>query len=293
MDKGRTNRPDFIIIGAMKCATSALHDQLKAHHTFFMTTPKEPNFFSDDSVYAQGISWYQSLYDEARTDQIRGESSTHYTKLPNHQKTLPRLKAFCPQIKCIYMMRHPMDRLVSHYIHEWSQRVISCDINTAVDQFPELIDYGRYSMQLEPYRATFGSGAILPVFSENFRHDPLRELQKIFNFLGVKQQPSYHQEIRSNVSAERLRTCSWRDAMINNQILRVLRRTIVPKSVRNSIKGLWTMKERPVLSSVARQRIEKIYNDDLEVLGTWFDIKLDCDNFKSQVLNLDEVQWIA
>ena len=41
-------KPDFIIIGAMKCATSTLHDQLKKHTSFCMTTPKEPNFFSDD-----------------------------------------------------------------------------------------------------------------------------------------------------------------------------------------------------------------------------------------------------
>jgi hypothetical protein len=285
------NRPDFIIIGAMKCATSAVHDQLKAHDSFFMTTPKEPNFFSDNAVYAQGLGWYQSLFAQARPGQLRGESSTHYTKLPTHPHTISRLLSFCPDIKCIYVMRHPVDRLVSHYIHEWTQRVISCDIDTAVDRFPELSDYGRYAMQLEPYRAAFGAGSVLPVFSERFRDNPVRELQKIFDFLGVDEQPVYHQEIRSNVSSERLRACVWRDALVNNPVLRFLRQTCVPKGVRNSIKSLWTMKERPELSPATRQRVEAVFNQDLQILGSWLGVDLDCQSFKKQVLALEEVRW--
>ena len=63
MEKTGTNGPDFIIIGAMKCATSTLHDQLSMHNSFFMTTPKEPNFFSNDEIYANGFHWYESLFE--------------------------------------------------------------------------------------------------------------------------------------------------------------------------------------------------------------------------------------
>ena len=48
-------------------------------------------------------------------------------------------------------MRHPVDRLVSHYIHEWTQGVISCDIDKAINHFPELISYSQYNMQIETY----------------------------------------------------------------------------------------------------------------------------------------------
>ena len=47
-------RPDFILIGAMKCGTTTLAGQLAAQDGVFITTPKEPNFFSDDAVYARG-----------------------------------------------------------------------------------------------------------------------------------------------------------------------------------------------------------------------------------------------
>ena len=54
--------PDFIVMGAMKCATSTLHEQLAAQPGFFMSKPKEPNFFSDDEIYARGLDWYRSLF---------------------------------------------------------------------------------------------------------------------------------------------------------------------------------------------------------------------------------------
>ena len=56
------HRPDFIVIGAMKSATTTLHEQLARQPGVFMSRPKEPNFFSDDAIYARGWGWYSSLF---------------------------------------------------------------------------------------------------------------------------------------------------------------------------------------------------------------------------------------
>ncbi len=110
--------PDFMVIGAMKCGTSALHEQLHAQPGVFMCTPKEPNFFSDDEIYARGIAWYSSLFDDAPAVAICGESSTHSTKLPDLPHAVGRIAEHCPGAKFVYVMRNPLDRLVSHYMHE-------------------------------------------------------------------------------------------------------------------------------------------------------------------------------
>jgi hypothetical protein len=90
-------RPNFIIIGAMKCATSTLHEQLARQPGFFMSQPKEPNFFSDDSAYARGEDWYLGLFAGTRPGDICGESSTHYTKLPTYPGTVGMVKGLrCP-----------------------------------------------------------------------------------------------------------------------------------------------------------------------------------------------------
>ncbi len=56
------HRPDFIVIGAMKSATTTLHEQLARQPGLFMSRPKEPNFFSDNENYARGWGWYSSLF---------------------------------------------------------------------------------------------------------------------------------------------------------------------------------------------------------------------------------------
>ena len=64
-------RPDFMVIGAMKCATSTLHEQLARQPGLFMSTPKEPNFFSDDDVHARGMAWYEALFADAPAGSLR------------------------------------------------------------------------------------------------------------------------------------------------------------------------------------------------------------------------------
>ena len=86
-----TRKPDFMIIGAMKCATSSLHDQLAAQPGMVMSMPKEPNFFSDEENWGRGLGSYWSLFARTQDGELCGESSTHYTKLPRHPKVVERV----------------------------------------------------------------------------------------------------------------------------------------------------------------------------------------------------------
>jgi hypothetical protein len=170
-----TRKPDFMIIGAMKCATSTLHDQLAVQEGVVMSMPKEPNFFSDEENWGRGLSWYWSLFARAEDGELCGESSTHYTKLPRHPKVIERVAEHVPDAKFIYVMRNPLDRLVSHYMHEWTQRVLTVSLAKAIDDHPALIQFGQYAMQLEPYFEAFGKERVLPVFFDQAaRHAGLR-----------------------------------------------------------------------------------------------------------------------
>src|ERR1700722_5627445 len=104
------HRPDFIVIGAMKSATTTLHEQLARQPGLFMCRPKEPNFFSDDENYSRGWGWYEAMFRPAAPEDLRGESSTHYTKLPSYRRTVDRMVHDLPRLKFIYVMRHPIDR---------------------------------------------------------------------------------------------------------------------------------------------------------------------------------------
>lgn len=286
-------KPNFIIIGAMKCATSTLHGQISLHDSFFMTNPKEPCYYSDEATFAKGKEWYDALFKDALPGQLKGESSTDYTKLPHYSKTVQRIAEDCPDIKCIYIMRHPVERLVSHYIHEWTQGIISSDINRAVKDFPELIEYGLYSMQLAPYLETFGQSNVLPMFTERLHENPIDELQTVFDFLNVTEKPFWNTHIRSNVSAERLRVCTWRDLIVKNNILAFLRRTFVPKTIRNKIREIWTMKKRPSLSIDTLQKVTESFDHDLSRLGDKLGLNLSCANFKESVTSPAKISWTS
>lgn len=277
--------PAFIIIGAMKCATTTLHEQLAAQPGIFMSEPKEPNFFSDEDQFSRGIDWYLNLFSSADSDDICGESSTHYTKLPTYPETVKRLQQYLPNVKLIYVMRHPVDRLISQYIHEWTQKTVSGNLNQALKKRPELYEYSLYSMQLEPYLETFGPENLLPVFFERLKQYPDQELARLCNFIGYSQPAHWQRTLgHRHASQERLRESAWRDAIVNAPVLSDIRQHLVPQSVRNWAKGLWQMRERPQLSEHDRTWLEAKFDEDLAILGNWLDWDLSCRNFNEVVL---------
>ena len=222
--------PDFIIIGAMKSATTTLHEQLAQQSGLFMSRPKEPNFFSDDANYARGIEWYASFFAGAGDDLLLGESSTHYTKLPTHPHTVERMARALPRVKLIYVMRHPIDRLTSHYLHEITVGQISVGLEEAVQQHPELVDYGRYSMQLEPYLRVYGPESILPVFFDRLVDQPDLEIERLGQFLGVSEPLCWDHRLKAqNVGRERMRNSPLRETLVQAPVLSTLRRTLYPE----------------------------------------------------------------
>jgi len=272
--------PDFIIIGAMKSATSTLHNQLSAQPGIFMSTPKEPNFFSDDEIYNQSLDWYTALFSDADTEQICGESSTHYTKLPDYPETIQRLKAAIPQPKLIYVMRHPIDRLVSHYMHQWSEGVISCDINQAIDRYPELIDYSCYGMQITPYFEAFGSKSVLPLFFEGLKANKNKTLNRVGEFIGLTEPLIWVDDLaQDNVSSQRIRRFYGYELLINSKPMAWLRKALIPQRLRDRVKQQLSMQRRPEISSAQLARITEIFDRDLQTVGDWIDVQLTCENF--------------
>ena len=283
--------PDFIIIGAMKSATSSLHVQLASHPGIVMSEPKEPNFFSDDSQYERGTDWYMSLFPEPDIGQLCGESSTHYAKLPDYPATVSRMKALLPDIKLIYVMRHPIERLVSHYIHQWTQNVIRCDINEALERYPELVNYSRYSYQVAPYVEAYGKASVLPVFFQAVKHQPQRELERIARFIGYSRPVSWKEALGAqNVSAQRLRRFRGYQLIVDSAAMVFVRRAVVPQSVRDIVKARLTMKQRPTLNDSNIARLKSIFDEDLRTLAEWLDVELNCENF-NQVTLAESLDW--
>lgn len=278
----------------MKCATTTLHAQFAAQSGIYVPDKiHEPDYFNDDDRYARGNAWYASLFSGAETGDLIGDISTGYTKCPTDPRTVERMRQDLEQPRFVYIMRHPVDRLISHYIHDWSVGRIKDSIDEAVESHRPLIDYGRYAMQLRPYFDAFGSSQILPVFFERLIDASQLELERICAFIGYPGQPRWvNDQDRVNVSSTRMRRSPLRDAIVNAPVLRTIRRRLIPKGLREGVKRMWAIGERPQLSEATEQRVVEEFDSDLGELGDWLGIDLDCAKFKERVTSL-EPAWTS
>lgn len=266
-----TALPDFIIIGAMKCGTSTLQAQLAVQPGVFMTTPKEPNFFSDDAVFARGMGWYQNLFADAGPDDLKGEASTHYTKRPTHPDTIRRLYPHCPSLRLVYMIRNPLQRAVSHYIHEWSEGRMGDDPVAEFDRHSEMVDYGRYAYQIAPWIEAYGADAIMLTSLEQLKADPQGELARVSAHIGLQQPAIWHDELgQQNVSAERVRKIPFQNVLIYNPVATALRRALVPKRLRSAIRDSRKITARPELPATLRRHLEQRFLSDRQELSLFF-----------------------
>lgn len=275
--------PDFYIIGAMKCATSTLHEQLARRRALYMSEPKEPNFFSDDAAYAGGMGPYEALFAAARPEQVVGESSTHYTKLPTYQHVVERIHAHTPQARFVYVMREPISRLLSQYTHEWLRDEVDRPVDRAVLELPRFVAYSSYAAQLGPFIETFGKERILPVFFECLVAHPHEELERVARFVGdTSEEPFvWHEEVaKQNDSGQRLKNSRLRDALVGNAFGAALKNSL-PASLRETLKDFWKMKRKPQLSPSVKKEVTLALDRDLETLGGWFGLQLSCSSFSS------------
>ncbi len=265
--------PDFLIIGAMKCGTTTLADQLGRQPGVFMTTPKEPNFFSDDDIYAQGLDWYRNLFDAADEADLRGEASTHYTKLPTHPDTLARMRPVLPAPRIVYSVRDPIDRALSHFMHDWLEGKMPKDPEAAFRQHPELIDYGRYAMQIAPFLEAYGREAILLTSLERMKAAPEAELCRICAHLGLSEPPVWQVDLSArNVSAERFRKGPpWLfRLLVANPVASWVRQTFIPKSVRRWVREARQFGAKPELDEVIIARLQSTFAPEVAELRALF-----------------------
>ena len=188
-------RPNLFVIGAMKSGTTSLHEYLNTHPQIAMSEWKEPAFFVEELTWRRGEQWYLTLFENDERYRYLGESSTHYTRLPVLQGVAERLYRFNPDARLVYIMRNPFDRLVSHYWHNTQYRDFKRGggeprpLSKAVKEDPQYLAFSDYATQLEPYIKLFGREALYTLTFEKLVQDPQRELDNIYQWLGLPPHP--------------------------------------------------------------------------------------------------------
>ncbi len=176
---------DFMIIGAMKSGTTTLSQILSMHPEVCFCETKEPHYFSKSPDWRKDLEDYKSLY-HPTNNQICGEASTTYTCYPEFNKDVWQvLYDFNPKLKFIYIMRDPVDRIVSHYMHNYLRGYTSEAFEKDIVKKSTYINRTRYFLQIKPYIERFGQEQILLLTFEEFIADKKATLNKIAHFLDI------------------------------------------------------------------------------------------------------------
>ena len=182
--------PNYLVIGAPKCATTSLCQMLGSHPQIFMTTPKEPDYFSRPECHARGLAWYEGLFDGADGALAVGEGSTTYTGHAHGDVASERIAEAVPGARLIYCVRHPLRRIESGwlFVRSRGRRPMPSDFEEALcrsEQGEQLIGTTLYWRQLNLYRRFFDDDRIRVVFFEDFARDAAAVARGCVGFLGA------------------------------------------------------------------------------------------------------------
>jgi Sulfotransferase family len=183
--------PNLVVIGGLKCGTTSLHHYLSLHPEITMSRPKELNFFVAELNWELGPEWYASHFD--RRAPVRGESSPHYTNLPRFAGVAERMRSVIPEARIVYVVRDPIDRMLSHYLHNAGAGYETRGLEAALgDPQGAYLARSRYAIQVEPYLEAFGADRVAIVSREELRDDRRATMRRLYELCGVD--PSFTSE---------------------------------------------------------------------------------------------------
>jgi hypothetical protein len=289
--------PDFIVIGAPKAGTTALHAALVRHPELYLSTPKEPKYFltggqrprrihhrgPGDAHSAQEWVWrrdrYEQLFAAAPPGVLTGESTPFYLWQRDAHR---RIAAAAPEARLIAIVRDPVDRAYSNWTHLRSDGLEpEADFERACELEPErarqgwapfwrYLELGRYGEQLAHLFEHVPREQVHVLRYRQLIDEPARTLDGVCTFLGVT--PGLLQEIPgSNTSHwagpgavnDALRYAVRAGAALGSfappQVWRTAQRPLLAALHRGSV-------HRPPLDVAVRRRLVDRFRDDVAVL---------------------------
>ena len=185
--------PQCIIIGVMKCGTSALISFMNLHPDV-VTVPDESNYFNNH--YNRTLEWYRSQMPLSHANQTTMSKTANYLE---KYEVIDRIYAMDPTVKVLLVVRDPVVRTVSHWLHycrRCPHDVQNCTTfesssifkpDGEIDPSVWYIYRSSYALHIEQWTRVFPLGAHLHVVDgAKLISDPISELRKVETFLGLR-----------------------------------------------------------------------------------------------------------
>ena len=226
--------PTFIVIGALKCATTALYATLQQHPKVRMSRVKETRYFAfegDPPAFSGpgGAEWnrrvipdwetYLSMFaGEGENQTTIGEVSPVYLTSYFPERTAANIHRRLPEIRLIAVLRQPAERAYSNFAFlRGKGREPLADFRQALAEEPKrkaagwnpgfyYHENGAYATNLQPYYTLFPQEHLHIVLFDDLLQHPARCLAELYDFIGVDSAQGPTRLEQANITRW---PCSW------------------------------------------------------------------------------------
>ncbi len=193
----------LIIAGVTRAGTTSLYNYLSEHSRIQRSTIKETRFFLDTDElkrmhrYEEGIDAYQSFFPNCPIDTVRLEATPDYLYCP---VAAERIARSLPRARVVFILREPIDRLISWRRYAIQNGLLSPDTTLAKyiklqagaqdpnehpPQHLRALTEGRYSRFLQPWLDAFDPSQLQVINYRDLLSDPARVVRDICQGVGI------------------------------------------------------------------------------------------------------------
>ena len=293
--------PDFIIVGAPKCGTTAMYDYLRQHPDVFMPFIKEPLFFGSDLTSRYGgmtDEEYRALFRPAPEGALKGEASAWYLY---SACAAQEIHDAIPEARIVVMLRNPIDVMHAQHsqllfnrqedIRDFGEALAAEPERAAGRRLPpgpirpENLMYRRmvaFSDQLERYLAVFGREGVHVIIFDDFRDDTAAVYRRLLEFLGADPEVEVDLSPRNEnkqVRAAWLQQLIWNPPVLRPLIPRLRRYPMVHRARQALLRLNSSRQGREAMDPRLRARLAGELRPEVERL--------------SDMLDRDLLHWVA
>lgn len=285
--------PTFIIPGASRSGTSTLWSILRSHPEICMPDQKELRFFDKNQNYAKGIQFYEKMFGRCNQKKEIGEASPPYWnkgiifdnkgdyKYEENNDSLTRIHKHYPDIKVIFTLRNPVDRLYSQFwknvrqgrehkrsVAEAVKEEINGKRNYINDEFC-WVYRNSYATHFRRWKKAYGKERVKVLIFEEWTEEPKESLEEVYNFLGVEVEKAAPTGVRKNKSR-----VPRSDTLLSIR-KRYLGQSLLGKALSKVVRLVNQREGRPTPSKSERAWLFKLFEDEVKEMENMLGRKLD------------------
>ena len=294
-------KPNFIIAGFPKCGTTSLHHYLEEHPEVYMPTQKELHFFTcnilsklnkgpNDAIVKKtqinSSEKYLNFYKSVRNEIAIGDASPSYINYPSQFK---KIKEYLNDPKVIIILRDPIDRAYSNYLHLKREHRETLTFEEAIFKEDErktnkYSDFWYYKFNSTYYdkiikaKETFSNVLILT--SEELSNNGEATLKNVYKFLEVDDTFKLKRKLNNfnkggHFKENIFTKIIFQPSTLKNLIKKFIKPTPFLKIIISKIANIFSIKP------------QKIDDESLKYLKKYFRKEVE----KLETLNIDTSKW--